>query len=155
MLLIIAEELTSDYEKHKSKTKPKIYAKQNIRCGRKKYDNSTAFYREYFGGNPELLVNCIKKYKQLKGSHKNDEGCISVEDEYIESLLKELSVIPCYWHSLQQEERGLAYYGITIIPPRSLKDFISVIDSKTQFNELKDLLRKADNENKFVIHFGI
>ncbi|MDY5399250.1 MAG: hypothetical protein SPG31_00130 [Eubacterium coprostanoligenes] len=31
--------------------------------------------------------------------------CISVEDEYIESLLKELSVIPCYWHSLQQEER--------------------------------------------------
>ena len=33
--------------------------------------------------------------------------CISVEDEYIESLLKELSVIPCYWHSLQQEERGL------------------------------------------------
>ena len=81
--------------------------------------------------------------------------CISVEDEYIESLLKELSVIPCYWHSLQQEELGLAYYGITIIPPRSLKDFISVIDSKTQFNELKDLLRKADNENKFVIHFGI
>ena len=24
-----------------------------------------------------------------------------------------------------------------------------------RFNELKDLLRKADNENKFVIHFGI
>ena len=81
MLLIIAEELTSDYEKHKSKTKPKTYAKQNIRCGRKRYENSTAFYRDYFGDNPELLVDCIKKYKQLKGSHKNDEG-------YLADLLK-------------------------------------------------------------------
>ncbi len=34
-----------------------------------------------FGSNPELLVNCIKKYKQLKGSHKNDEG-------YLADLLK-------------------------------------------------------------------
>ena len=31
--------------------------------------------------------------------------CISVEDEYIESLLKELSVIPCYWHS-PNEKKG-------------------------------------------------
>ena len=39
--------------------------------------------------------------------------CISVEDEYIESLLKELSVIPCYWHSLQQEERGLPEVSVS------------------------------------------
>ena len=81
--------------------------------------------------------------------------CISVEDEYIEPLLKELSVIPCYCHSLKQEKRGLAYYGITLIPPHSLKEFISVIDSKMQFNELRNLLSKASNDNKFVIHFGI
>ena len=81
--------------------------------------------------------------------------CISVEDEYIGPLLKELSVIPCYWHSLKQEKRGLAYYGITLIPPHSLKEFISVIDSKMQFNELRNLLSKASNDNKFVIHFGI
>ena len=31
--------------------------------------------------------------------------CISVEDEYIESQLKELSVIPCYWHS-PNEKKG-------------------------------------------------
>lgn len=81
--------------------------------------------------------------------------CISVEDEYIEPLLKEFSVIPCYWHSLKQEKRGLAYYGITIIPPHSLKKFISVIDGKMQFNKLRNLLSKASNDNKFVIHFGI
>ena len=82
-------------------------------------------------------------------------NCISVRDEEIEPLLKEFSVIPCYWHSLKRKERGLAYYGITIIPPYSLKEFISVIDSKAQFHELKDLLQKADKENKYVIHFGI
>lgn len=81
--------------------------------------------------------------------------CISVDDGDIEPLLKEFSAIPCYWHSLKREERGLAYCGITIIPPYSLKKFISIINSKTQFNELKDLLRKAVKENKFVIHFGI
>ena len=81
--------------------------------------------------------------------------CISAGDENIEALLIELSVIPCYWHSLKRRKRGLAYYGITLIPPRSLKEFVSAIDGKLQLNELKDLLQKADRENKFVIHFGI
>ena len=81
--------------------------------------------------------------------------CLSVEDEIIESLLQDFSVIPCYWHSLNREERGLAYCGITIIPPHSLKAFISVIDQNPQCHELKDLLQKAVIENKYVIHFGI
>lgn len=81
--------------------------------------------------------------------------CIYVEDKNIEPLLNELSEISCYWNSLERAEKGLAYSGITIIPPRSLEKFISVIDGKTQLNELKDLLRKAAKENKYVIHFGI
>lgn len=81
--------------------------------------------------------------------------CISVDDENIVPLLEELSVIPCYWNSLKREEKGLAYCGITIIPPNSLKRFISIIDRKIQFNELKDVLQKAAKENKYVIHFGI
>lgn len=81
MLLIIAENLTSEFEKQKSKTKPKSFAKEKIHFGKKRYDNSTAFYRDYFGNNPSLLVQCIKEYKHLKGSHKNDEG-------YLADLLK-------------------------------------------------------------------
>ena len=81
--------------------------------------------------------------------------CISVEDKDIEPLLKDFSEILCYWHSLKREEYGLAYCGISIIPPQSLKNFISIIDNKTQFHELRDLLQKALQENKFVIHFGI
>ena len=81
MLLIIAENLTKEYERVKSSTKPKNYAKECIKCGCKKYDNSTTFYEAYYGEDIELLVQCIKKYKQTRGSHKKDEM-------YLADLLK-------------------------------------------------------------------
>ena len=45
------------------------------------YDNSTAFYEEYFGPNCEKLVDAIKAYRQHNGSHKKDE-------HYLAELLK-------------------------------------------------------------------
>ena len=81
MLLIISENLAAEYEKVKSKTKPKTFAKANIRCGRRRYDNSTAFYEEYFGPDCEKLVNAIKAYRQHNGSHTKDE-------HYLAELLK-------------------------------------------------------------------
>ena len=82
MLFILAEELTGAYEKVKSTVKPKDFAKERIKCGKKRYDNSTAFYTEYFGDNPELLVQCIKDYRKYNGSHKKEE-------HYLSELLKE------------------------------------------------------------------
>ena len=41
----------------------------NRRC----YDNSTAFYRNYYGERIDLLIATIKRYKQLKGKHQKDE----------------------------------------------------------------------------------
>lgn len=73
MLLIIAENLTNEFDKTKSKIKPKDFAKKHIKYNRKAYDNSTQFYWDYFGNNPKLLTDTIKTYKQLKGSHKKDE----------------------------------------------------------------------------------
>lgn len=81
MLLIIAEGLVNKYEKVKSKIKPKDFAKQNIVFNKKSYDNSTSFYREYFGSRPDLLVECIIKYHSHNGSHDKDE-------HYLDELLK-------------------------------------------------------------------
>ena len=50
MLLIIAENKVSEFEKVKAKKKPKDFCKQNVVYNRKKYDNSTAFYEDYFRG---------------------------------------------------------------------------------------------------------
>ena len=48
MLLIIAENKVAEFEKVKSKQKPKSFCKKNVSFNRKKYDNSTAFFEEYF-----------------------------------------------------------------------------------------------------------
>lgn len=82
MLLIIAEDLLDEFEKVKSHMKPKDFAKQNIRLGRRRYDNSTNFYRDYFGRNVRILVDTIRKYKIKKGGHNKDEF-------YLADLLKE------------------------------------------------------------------
>lgn len=81
ILLIISEGLLKEYEKVKSTTKAKDYAKKNIVHNRKKYDNSSSFYREYYGNRIELLINSIKEYAKHNKSHTNDE-------HYLIELLK-------------------------------------------------------------------
>lgn len=81
MLLIISEGLDADFEKEKSKKSPKIFSKEHIVYHRTRYDNSTDFYRNYYGDRIDLLVDSIKRYKQLKGKHQRDEG-------YLADLLK-------------------------------------------------------------------
>ncbi len=81
MLLIISENIDSEFEKVKSKTSPKIFSKENVVYNRTRYDNSTAFYRDYYGDRIDLLVDSIKRYKHLKGKHQKDEF-------YLADLLK-------------------------------------------------------------------
>lgn len=73
MLLIISEGLIAEFEKTKSKVSPKVFVKQHIRCGRRKYDNSTKFYMDYYGSDPDKLVDAIREYKKIRGAHKKDE----------------------------------------------------------------------------------
>lgn len=73
MLLILSENLFDAFDRVKSKTKPKEFAKQNIRHGRKKYDNSTKFFSDYYGTNCDELVRVIKEYKQKNSAHKHDQ----------------------------------------------------------------------------------
>lgn len=80
-LLIIAENQVSQFEKVKSKQKPKDFCKQNVVLNRKKYDNSTAFYDDYFKDNIETLISAIVEYHRTHSKHKSDEG-------YLFDLLK-------------------------------------------------------------------
>ena len=73
MLLILSENIDSEFEKVKSKTSAKAFSKENIVYNRTRYNNSTAFYRAYYGERIDLLVDTIKRYKQLKGKHQKDE----------------------------------------------------------------------------------
>ena len=73
MLLILSENKESDFEKVKSRISPKTFSKENVIYNRIRYNNNTAFYRDYYGERIDLLVDSIKRYKQLKGKHQRDE----------------------------------------------------------------------------------
>ena len=81
MLLIINEGLVSDFEKVKSVTSPKVFAKQHICCGRKRYNDSTQFYKDYYSGDVDKLVYALCEYKRSRGAHLRDEF-------YLADLLK-------------------------------------------------------------------
>ena len=72
MLLIIAEGLLKEYNKNKSTIQPKEFAKTEISYNGKKYDNSSDFYKKYFGDRTDLLVKSIKEYKRLKRHRKGE-----------------------------------------------------------------------------------
>lgn len=82
-------------------------------------------------------------------------ACISVADEYLEIVAERLNAIDFYWHTIADKSKGLAYYGVTLVPPCSLKAFIAVITDIAELCELKKLLEKALGKNKWVIHYGI
>ena len=81
--------------------------------------------------------------------------CISVDDDYLEDVVDRLSFIDFYWHALSVKGKGLSYCGITLVPPSSLKSFIDVIADNSELSELKELLEKAMDNNKWVIHYGL
>lgn len=84
MLLILTEGLENEFEKvkaGKNKRSAKDFSKEHIFAGRRRYDNSTQFYHDYFGERPEELVRAIRRYRQIQGAHRKNEG-------YLADLLK-------------------------------------------------------------------
>ena len=96
-----------------------------------------------------------KKGKRYDKYEPNKYECISVNDDYIENIIEKLSYIDFYWHTLDVAGKGLSYCGITLIPPTSMQSFISEIDDIPELHSLKELLLKALNQNKWIIHFGL
>lgn len=82
-------------------------------------------------------------------------ACISVADDYLEVVAERLNTIDFFWHTISNKSKGLAYYGVTLVPPCSLKAFIDAITNVSELSELKKLLEEAGEKNKWVIHYGL
>ncbi|WP_371473806.1 short-chain dehydrogenase [Niallia circulans] len=83
--------------------------------------------------------------------------CIPVNDHFIQELIKPLAMMKTYFHTYERPANGLAYYGITLIPPESLPIFLDIVADKKS-GELIDLARKitaAQEAEKYMIHYGI
>lgn len=82
-------------------------------------------------------------------------GCIAVEDEIIENFSEMTADIDMFWHTVDRPAKGLAYCGVTLIPPEAVDRLIAVADGIFGLSEFCKLLRQAQSQNKFIIHFGI
>lgn len=88
-------------------------------------------------------------------------NCIAVEDELVSILDEKLSGMKTYFHSLNRPEMGLAYFGVTIIPPDSLLFFYEAVTSSEhlknsdELNKLILKIQQAIKEKKYMIHYGI
>ena len=84
-------------------------------------------------------------------------NCIAVVYEDLDIALARMQAdrMDTYWHKLSNPHKGLAYCGITLIPPTSHCVFIDAVEGIAALEPLKALLMQAKTENKFVIHFGV
>ena len=81
--------------------------------------------------------------------------CISIDDDIVEVFANGLLDVEMHWHTIDVTGKGLAYCGITLIPPTSLGSVIDIIDGFDELRELRELLKQAQQQNLYVIHFGI
>ena len=54
-----------------------------------------------------------------------------------------------------QPEKGLAYCGVTLIPPQSLTSFVNVIRHLPGLSSLTALAELSQKESKWIIHYGL
>ena len=78
-----------------------------------------------------------------------------VDDQFIEPLLPEFERLNLFWHTLDVPGSGLAYCGITLIPPESLVRFASLVGNNAALADFRQLLLEAKERHQFVIHFGL
>lgn len=107
-----------------------------------------------FGIIPKVSKKCYDTYEP------NKYDCISIHDDLIEPLCLQLSTIDMFAHSTEEPYKGLAYCGITLIPPTSLREVKMVIENNLneenkELEILIQLIDKAILEEKYIIHYGI
>ena len=103
-----------------------------------------------FGILPDDPRPCIR-YEEYELDKFN---CIFVEDEALLTILDELKKMKCYWHSIDRQEKGLSYHGISLIPPESFGVFKSIVSGKDNLQEIQKLISQAESEKRYIIHFG-
>jgi hypothetical protein len=86
--------------------------------------------------------------------------CIKINDELILLLINQLSIMKTYYHNMNRPDFGLAYYGVTLIPPESLTYLEEMLlnskhQDNSELNKLIQLVRTAILRNKYIIHYGI
>ncbi len=122
-----------------------------------------AFFEFGIVSGVEPHTNYVKDIPYAEGLKRFQ--CISIADEYINLLIPLTWDISTYSDGLFRKYSGLDHYGVTLIPPESLTQFIERIEKHQKTRTEKDeynalgrliaLLKKAKKKNGYVISYGI
>jgi hypothetical protein len=88
-------------------------------------------------------------------------GCIKIDDDLIEPLLNKFLSFETFYQVTTQPGHGLDYGGITIIPPRSLPEFLDIIvkanneNKSDEYEKLIEKITEAIEADKYMIHYGL
>lgn len=89
----------------------------------------------------------------------NQFNFVAIQDKVVlENIEVFLAGFNSYWDCFDNPNKGLNYYGITIIPPSELPYFICALNQlkeKYDVNDLMLLFGSAVSSNKWIIHFGV
>ena len=111
------------------------------------------------------IIDCIEENKDY--TYEPDKyNCICVDGDLIDEIYHKgfgdkMKKLDTFAHNTKRPYKDLAYYGITLIPPGSLEEFLNIIieeNVQCKSEELEMLEKKisdAIKENKWLIHYGI
>ena len=89
-----------------------------------------------------IMMNTPQQNERYDEYESQKYDCISINDKRLENVVKSLTSVASYWHTLLAKNKGLAYYGVTLVPPCSLKAFINIIADIPELCERKKLLKR-------------
>lgn len=108
------------------------------------------------------IIDDFDKSKDYSSYEPEQYHCVYIDDDrYINDWWERLVLMKTYFHRFSRPEFGLARWGVTLIPPESLLAFQDIVLSDTRIKEDKQLvllaqvIQKAIEEKKYMIHFGV
>lgn len=102
-----------------------------------------------------IMQNAPKQGLRYDEYEPQKYNCIVINDDCLDDIVGNFNDIDFYWHTLDVRGKGIAYYGVTLIPPCSIPAFVDIIKDISVLSGLKELAEKALEENKWIIHFGL
>ncbi|KGG79988.1 hypothetical protein [Caloranaerobacter azorensis] len=109
------------------------------------------------------IIDKIDKNKRYIEYEPEKYNCVTIDDDiYIDDWWEELTKMKTYvGGDLNKPSVALDRLGVTLIPPESLSIFETIVSNDPRIKqdyslmELLKLIRKAKQENKYMIHFGV
>lgn len=74
---------------------------------------------------------------------------------------KKMHHLDTFAHNTNRPYKSLAYFGITLIPPSSHKQFLNIVseaNDEYKTEELEELMKKITEaiiEDRWLIHYGV